>query len=143
MPTVRVGTQEDLDRLVASGDTVLIEVCAAGDAAADVVAAVCDEAISRCGRVTHARMDPVQTPGLARLFGIGDAPALILFRAGVGLYAGPSEFSASQLEALLRRALALDMDEVRRALDRERGATRIGAEHRPCPMSQRGEFPSA
>jgi hypothetical protein len=59
----------------------------------------------------------------------------------VGLYAGPASFSGPQLEALLRRTLALDMDAVRREMDRERAAMAGSSSFRACPTSKRGEFP--
>ncbi|MFO1322370.1 MAG: hypothetical protein U1F52_22410 [Burkholderiales bacterium] len=143
MITVAIESRADLDRLVASGGAILIEVVAPGDPESDAAAAVCDQALSRCPGVTRARMDFGTAGALARLFGVAAAPALILFRAGVGLYAGPASFGPAQLEALLRRGLALDMDEVRRDLDRERARSTPAGDHRACPMSRHGEFPQS
>lgn len=138
---VEIGSRSDLDRLVASGATVLVAVVSAGDADSVAVVATCGEVLSRHPSVAHARLNLGATPELAALFGIERAPALVLFRAGVGLYAGPASLGPVGLEALLRRALALDMDDVRREMDRERAAT--AAAHGACPMSRRGEFPQS
>lgn len=138
-----VGSREALDTLVASGACVLVAVAGAGDAPSVAFS----ESVARVGAsvpaVRCARLDLPARAELASLFGIRQAPALLMFRAGVGLFAGPAPLDPAQLEAMVKRALALDMDEVRREMDRERAAMAGSASFRACPMSKRGEFPPA
>jgi thioredoxin 1 len=86
-------------------------------------------------RVTWTASNP-----LSAMFGIESAPALVVFRKGLGLYSGPAAFSASQLEALLRRALTLDIDKAREELRRDREAESMIAMRRSCPAGRRGNL---
>ncbi len=138
-----VGSREALDTLVASGACVLVAVADAGNAASVSFARAVAVAAASVPGVRCARLDLPSLAELASLFGILQAPALLMFRAGVGLFAGPAPRDATQLEAMVKRALALDMDEVRREMDRERAAMAASASFRACPMSKRGEFPPA
>lgn len=131
----------ELDTLVASSGTVLIDVASATDPASIAFSGALAEVAERFPDAICARIDLAEAAEVAALFGIDAAPALLLFRAGVGLYAGPASFTGSQLEALLRRALSLDMDAVRREMDRERAAMAASSSFRACPTSKRGEFP--
>ena len=142
MGTPRAITQRaELDALVASSGTVLIDVAAASDPASAAFSDALTAVSERLPAVIRARIDLAEAAELAGLFGIDSAPALLLFRAGVGLFAGPAAFNESHLEALVRRALALDMDAVRREMDRERAAMAASSSFRACPTSKRGEFP--
>lgn len=75
---------------------------------------------------------------LAKLFGVAEAPALVLFREGLGLYAGPASFDDAQLDRLLGRVCALDIDAARRQIEQERLAEAALATRRVCPTARRG-----
>lgn len=136
-----ISSREALDTLVASGACVLVDIADAADPASVAFSETVDQVASRSPAVRCARLPLPAGVELARLFGVRAAPALLLFRAGVGLFAGPASFDAAQLEALVKRALALDMDQVRREMDHERAALGASASFRACPTSKRGEFP--
>lgn len=127
----------DLDRLVAAGGALAVQVLDPGDAASEAFAAEVASACARLPGIVTALVDVREAADVAALFGIDRAPALVLFRSGVGLFAGPAPASASLLEALLRRALALDMDAVRVEMSRERADAEGMMAHRACPMSRR------
>lgn len=142
--TIRtIESRSDLDRLVAGGGAILIEVVEPGDAASQAFAGTVDAVLAPLSQISRARIDLAGAADVAALFGIDRAPGMVLFRNGVGLFAGPAEFGNAQLEALLRRALSLDMDAVRRDMDRDREALASSASFRACPTSKRGEFPPA
>jgi thioredoxin 1 len=61
-------------------------------------------------------------PGLAAAFGIRAVPTLMVLRDGILLAAQPGAVSAASLDELVRKVRALDMNEVRRSLKRERQA---------------------
>jgi thioredoxin 1 len=127
----------DLDRLVAMGGSLVIAVVDGADSTSMAFTGNVRQVSGHLPAVTCAVLDRVETPDLAALFGIDQAPALVVFRAGVGLFAGPAPSSDSLLEALLRRAMALDMDAVRTEMSRERAASEGTMAHRACPTSQR------
>jgi len=137
----RLESREALDTLVASGACVLVDVADVSRADSVAFSDAAARVASSMAGVRLARLDLPSGAEVAALFGIREAPALLLFRAGVGLFAGPASFDAVQLEAILKRALALDMDQVRREMDRERAALAASASFRACPTSKRGEFP--
>jgi thioredoxin 1 len=71
--------------------------------------------------VTFAKIDTEQEQQLAAAFGIRSIPTLMIFRDGVPLFAQPGALLQSDLEELLRKVRALDMEEVRRALAQSAG----------------------
>lgn len=133
--------RSDLDRLVAAGGDLLIDVADAGVPESVRFSQAVETLARRYPGVGFARIDLAAGRDVASLLGIDRAPSLVLFRSGVGLFAGPADFPEAQLEAMLMRALALDMDEVRREMDRSRSASVSVSGSRACPMTKRGEFP--
>jgi thioredoxin 1 len=127
----------DLDRLVATGGSLVIAVVEGADGTSMAFTGTVKQVSGRLPAVAFAVIDRVDTPDLAALFGITQVPALVVFRAGVGLFAGPAPGSDSLLEALLRRAMSLDMDAVRTEMSRERADAEGTMAHRACPTSQR------
>jgi len=134
-----ISSRGDLDRCVASGGDLCIDVADPGSAVSVAFSRTIEAVLARrhpAVRLARAEL-PVAAP-VASLFGISEAPALVVFRAGVGLYAGPAILGEAQLEAMLNRALSLDMDEVRREMDRNRPEMARAAGVRACPTSGRG-----
>jgi len=128
----------DLDRLVAAGGALAVQVLDPAHAPSAEFSQRLEAVGDRLGGVVIATLDRSAAPGVAGLFGIDQVPALVLFRAGVGLYAGPAPESENLLEALLGRALSLDMHAVRTEMSRERAAAEGLMSHRACPTSRRG-----
>lgn len=127
----------DLDRLVAAGGSLVVSVIEGADSATMAFTGNVKQVSGRLQHVTVAVIDRLETPDLAALFGITQVPALVVFRAGVGLFAGPAPSTEALLEALLRRAMSLDMDAVRTEMSRERAEIEGTMAHRACPTSQR------
>lgn len=137
----RIAQRMDLDRLVATGSAVVIDVADDSSQASRTFSGEVDRVAAAFSSVRFARMQLPEDAALAALFDLTAAPSVLIFRGGVGLFCGPVTFGSSQFEAMLRRALALDMDAVRRQMDRDRAAMAGAAAFRACPMSRRGEFP--
>jgi thioredoxin 1 len=66
--------------------------------------------------VTFAKIDADKEQQLASAFAIRAIPTLMIFRDGVPLFAQPGAVSQSDLEELLSKVRALDMNEVRRII---------------------------
>jgi thioredoxin 1 len=66
--------------------------------------------------ITFAKIDTDKEQQLAAAFGIRSIPTVMIFRDGVPLFAQPGALPQSDLEDLVRKVRALDMDEVRRVL---------------------------
>ena len=134
----RIESLPQLDALIAASAVLAVDVSDAEVEASGQFSGLVDALAEKLPAVTWARADLAQLPDFRSIFGIEAAPALLLFRERIGLYAGPAAFSPAQLEALLRRALGLDMDEVRRDLQAERLAETGLATHLVCPTARRG-----
>jgi hypothetical protein len=89
---------------------------------------------------TFARIDPSREREIAAMFGLGEEPALLIFRDRVVLYLEAGEHSIERTGALLRQVAALDMDRVRSDLDRERAEAAVHMQ-RMCPAARRGPMP--
>ena len=66
--------------------------------------------------ITFAKIDTDKEQQLAAAFGIRSIPTLMIFRDGVPLFAQPGALPQSDLEELVGKVRALDMDEVRRTI---------------------------
>lgn len=137
-----IGSREVLDRLVATGACLLVNIADPAEPASVAFSEAVRQVRDQLPGVRCARLSLSGAPEVAALFGVERAPAMLLFRAGVGLFAGPAPLDAARLEALVKRALALDMDQVRREMDRERAALGASVAFRACPTSKRGPLPA-
>ena len=89
--------------------------------------------------VTFARVDLVREPDIAKMFGLGTAQALLIFREGIILYLETGEHSPARTADLLTRISALDLGKVRAAIAKERAEVAVHM-RRMCPASRRGSF---
>jgi thioredoxin 1 len=132
-----IAARRDLDRLVASGANLFIGFIAQGSFRSEPFIAELAAAVDGRPGARVARAVLPEAAEVAALFGIDETPALVVFRAGVGLFAGPVPTPGHALDGLLQRILALDMDEVRRDIDLERQGMHGTAGVRPCPTRGR------
>jgi thioredoxin 1 len=132
-----IAARRDLDRLVASGADLFVVFTAPGGGGSEPFVSALAAAVDGRPSARVARAVLPEAAEVAALFGIGEAPALVVFRAGVGLFAGPVPTPGHALDGLLQRILALDMDQVRRDIDLERQGMHGTAGVRPCPTRGR------
>jgi thioredoxin 1 len=132
--------RETLDALIAAHQTLAIGFDDEATEASRVFRQALEDVAPRLPEIAFRRVAWTSSNPLAAMFGFESAPALVLFREGLGLFAGPAAFSATQLEALLRRALALDITKAREELRRDREAESMIAMRRACPAGRRGNL---
>ncbi|MCC7010547.1 MAG: thioredoxin [Acidobacteria bacterium] len=70
--------------------------------------------------ITFGKIDTEDQEGLAGAFGIRSIPTVMVFRDGVLLAAQPGMLPAADLEDLIAKVRALDMDDIRRQIEAER-----------------------
>ena len=70
---------------------------------------------------TFAKVNTEDEPGLAGGLQIRSIPTLMLFRDGVMLFRQPGMLPEAALRDLVRQAMALDMDDVRKKVHEEAG----------------------
>jgi thioredoxin 1 len=63
--------------------------------------------------VVFGKVDTEDQPGLAATFDIRSIPTVMAFRDGILLFSQPGLLSAPQLEELIEKLQALDMDDIR------------------------------
>jgi len=89
-------------------------------------APVFEAAAARHPDVLFAKVDTEAEPAVAGHFGIRSIPTLMVFRDNVVVFAQAGALPASALEQVVAAARELDMDEVRREIERDAGSTGTG-----------------
>jgi thioredoxin 1 len=112
----RALTTEEFKDTVEKGGIVLIDWWADWCGPCGAFAPVYEKVSGENPDITFAKIDTDQEQQLAQAFGIRSIPTLMIFRDGVPLFAQPGALGQQDLEELVRKVRALDMDEVRRVI---------------------------
>ncbi|USR78827.1 thioredoxin [Arcanobacterium pinnipediorum] len=67
--------------------------------------------------VTFGKVNTEEQTELAQAFQVMSIPTVMVFRDGIRLFGGPGALNRDQLQALVKQASELDMDEVRAQLE--------------------------
>jgi thioredoxin 1 len=89
-------------------------------------APVFEAAAARHPDILFAKVDTEAEPAVAGSFGIRSIPTLMVFRENVVVFAQAGALPATALEQVVAAARALDMDEVRREIEREAANSTAG-----------------
>jgi thioredoxin 1 len=130
---------DDTFRRTVESTSILVVEVAVGEGGAGARHSLAD----RFPAVTFARVDAVRAPAVAAMFGLNAEPALLLFREQIVLYFERGEHSAERLAGLLTQVCALDMAQVRAALEEEKRAEVALRMRRVCPTARRGPIGGA
>ena len=120
-------TLENLPATVRDNDIVLLDFWAAWCGPCRTFAPVFERASGANPEIVFGKVDTEAQQQLAGMFGITSIPTLVAFRGGVVVFSQPGALPARALDQLIGAVRALDMDDVRARIDREREAAH-GAE---------------
>jgi thioredoxin len=118
MATVAL-TKDNFEQVVTGDDTVIIDFWAPWCGPCRSFAPTFEAASEKHPDVVFAKVNTEEEPELAGSFNIRSIPTLMVFREKVILFSQPGALPASQLEAVVTQAQALDMAEVHRQIAEE------------------------
>ena len=126
MATVQV-TETNFEATVERG-IVLLDFWASWCGPCRAFAPIFEAAAERHPDVVFGKVDTEAEPALAALFRIRAIPTLVVLRDGVVLGVQPGAIRGPGLDQLVEQVRALDMNEVRRRLEKQQSDASRGAD---------------
>ena len=119
-------TAETFDGLIEDDGITLVDFWAEWCGPCRMFGPVFEAASEEHEDITFAKVDTEVERELAARASISSIPTLMAFRDGILVYAQPGALPAPALEQLITAVRALDMDDVRRQLAEQDGASAAG-----------------
>ena len=110
-------TQLNFDETIANNEIVIIDFWAPWCGPCLQFAPTFKETSEKVDGVAFAKINTEDEQALSAHFRIRSIPTLMIFRQGIGIFSQPGSISGKDLEDLLEKAKAIDMDEVRKELE--------------------------
>lgn len=118
MATVEA-TQENFTQVVNGNNMVIVDFWAPWCGPCRSFAPAYEAASEKYPDVVFAKVNTEEQQALAGSFQIRSIPTLMIFREKIIIFAQPGALPASALDQVIEKAKALDMDEVRREIEKE------------------------
>lgn len=115
MATVTL-TKETFEETILGNETVLVDFWAEWCGPCRIFGPVYEKVSEQYPDAVFAKVDTEDQPELGQTFNIRSIPTLMIFRDQIGIFSQPGALPEPALTDLVDQALALDMDEVRKAM---------------------------
>jgi thioredoxin 1 len=112
-------TQENLHQIISGNNMVIVDFWAPWCGPCRSFAPAYEAASEKYPDVVFAKVNTEEQQALAGYFQIRSIPTLMIFREKIIIFAQPGALPASALEQVIDKAKALDMNEVRREIEKE------------------------
>jgi thioredoxin 1 len=112
-------TQENLHQIISGNNMVIVDFWAPWCGPCRSFAPAYEAASEKHPDVVFAKVNTEEQQALAGYFQIRSIPTLMIFREKIIIFAQPGALPASALEQVIDKAKALDMNEVRREIEKE------------------------
>ena len=118
MATINL-TKENLESTIMNNDTVIIDFWAEWCGPCKMFGPIFEEASNRHPDVVFAKVDTESEQELAQYFQVRSIPMVVAFREQIGIFQQPGLMQGPQLDEVLGKIKALDMDQVRADIAKE------------------------
>jgi thioredoxin 1 len=115
-------TKDTFQKTIEQKGIVLIDFWAQWCGPCRTFAPVFEKAAAKHGDIVFAKVNTEEQAELAAAFEIRSIPTLMVFRDGVLLLAQPGALPGNVLETLIGKVRAIDMEEVRREIEKQAAA---------------------
>ena len=118
MATINLN-KENLESTIANNEIVIIDFWAEWCGPCKMFGPIFEDASNRHPDVVFAKVDTEQEQELAAYFQVRSIPMVVAFRDQVGIFNNPGLLKAPQLDEILGKIKALDMNQVREDIAKE------------------------
>ena len=112
-------TQENFNQVVSDNGMVIVDFWAPWCGPCRSFAPAYEAASEKHPDIVFAKVNTEEQQALAGYFQIRSIPTLMIFRDKIIIFAQPGALPPAALDQVIEKAKALDMDEVRREIEKE------------------------